>query len=55
MEIKRKNNTFKCINTLFDGRKLTLNAFNSEIFPLKSTKRKGLQILTPKQMLHKYQ
>ena len=28
-----------------------VNAFRSGIFPIKSTKGKGLKILTPKQML----
>ena len=35
----QKRNTF---------RELTLNAFKSEIFPLKPPQGKGLEILTPK-------
>ena len=36
---------------LYEGRELVINAFNSGLFPLKLTVGKGLQILTPKQML----
>ena len=36
--------------TLYERRKLTINAFKSRIFTLKSTQGKGLKILTLKQM-----
>ena len=32
---------------------LTLNAFRNGIFPIKATQRKGLEILTPKQMIQR--
>ena len=35
----------------YESKKLVLNAFNSGLFPLKSSKGTGLKILTPKQML----
>ena len=50
-EDKEKWNTFDSINTLHESRELTLNAFRSGIFPIKATQRKGLKILTLKQML----
>ena len=36
--------------TLYERRELTINAFKSRIFTLKSTQGKGLKILTLKQM-----
>ena len=36
--------------TPYEGRELTINAFKSTIFTLKSTQGKGLKILTLKQM-----
>ena len=41
------------INTLYEGRKLILNAFKSGIFPIKETQGKGLKISTPKQMFQR--
>ena len=38
---------------VYERRKLTLNAFKSGISPLKSSKGKGLKILTPNQMLQR--
>ena len=38
---------------LYEGRELVINAFNSGLFPLKSTAGTGLKILTPKQMLQR--
>ena len=49
-----KNNKKKLLNTaknLCNGRELVINAFKSRLFPLKSTTRTGLKILTPKQLL----
>ena len=51
---KKKNiNTYESANALYEVRGLTLNVFKSGIFPLKTTQRKGLQILSPKQMLQR--
>ena len=36
--------------TLYEGRELTISAFKSTIFTLKSTQVKGFKILTLKQM-----
>ena len=33
----KKENTFDSVNALYEGRELTLNAFRSEIFPIKAT------------------
>ena len=35
----KKRNTFDSVNPLFEGRELTLNAFRSGIFPIKSSKK----------------
>ena len=43
----------KKILVLYEGRGLTLNAFKSGIFPIKSTQTRKLKILTPKQMLQR--
>ena len=37
-------------NALYEGRKSTLKAFESEIFPIEATKGEGLNLLSPKQM-----
>ena len=51
---KKKNiNIYESANALYEVRGLTLNVFKSGIFPLKTTQRKGLQILPPKQMLQR--
>ena len=49
----KKPDTYESAYALHEGRELTLNAFKSEIFPLKSSQGKGLKILTPKQMLQR--
>ena len=49
----KKQNTFDSVNTPYEGRELTLNAFRSGIFPIKATQGKGLKILTPKQVLQR--
>ena len=46
-----KQNTFDSVNALYEGRELILICLRSGIFPIKETQRKGLKILTPKQML----
>ena len=50
-QIKKKSHTDESVNALFKVWELTLDAFKSEIFSLKPTHRKGLKILSPKQML----
>ena len=37
---KEKSNTFEIINTFYEGRELTLNAFKSGIFLFKQHKEK---------------
>ena len=49
----KKRDTYESAYALYEGRKLTLNAFKSRIFPIKSTQGEGLKILTPKQMLQR--
>ena len=49
----KKRNTFESLNALYEGRELILNAFSSDIFPMKEKQGKGLRILTPKQMLQR--
>ena len=49
----KKQNTFDSVNSLYEGRKLTLNAFRSGIFPIKEKQEKGLKILAPKQMIQR--
>ena len=64
----KKRNTFNSVNALYEGRELTLNAFESGIFPIKAKKGKRrpsmlasrpsnlatrLKILTYKQMLQR--
>ena len=52
-KIRKERNTFKSVNALYEDRELTLNAFKSKLFPIKSTQGRGLKILTPKQMLQR--
>ena len=47
----KKRNVLKTAKNLYEGRELVVNAFKSELFPLKSTTGTGLKILTPKQLL----
>ena len=52
----KKRNTFDSVSALYEGRKLTLNAFRSAIFPTKEkqgNQGKRLKILTLKQMLQR--
>ena len=49
----KKRDTSENTYALYEGWKLTINAFKSETFPLKPTKGKGLKILTPKQALQR--
>ena len=51
---KEKSNTFDRINALYEGRKLTLLAFKSGIFPMKQTQAKGINIFIAKQLLQKW-
>ena len=50
---EKKQNTLDNINALYEGRELILNAFGSGIFSMKEKQGKGLNILTPKQMLQR--
>ena len=50
-KIKRKNDTINSAINLYEGRELVLDTFKSVIFPLRQKQRKGLKIVTPKQML----
>ena len=50
----KEKDAFEGVNALYEGRKLIFNAFKSEIFPIKETKREWSKILTPKQMLKGY-
>ena len=47
----KRRNAFESVNALYEGHKLSINAFKSGIFTIKSTQWKGLKILTPKQIL----
>ena len=49
----KKQNTFDRVNSLYEGCEVTLNSFRSKLFPIKATQRKGLKVLTPKQMLER--
>ena len=49
----KKIDTYESAYALYEGQELTLNAFRSWIFSIKSTPGKGLKILTPKQMLQR--
>ena len=42
----KKRNTFDRVTALYEGQELTLNAFKSEIFPIKEKQGEGLKILT---------
>ena len=42
----KKRNTFDRVTALYEGQELTLNAFKSEIFPIKEKQSEGLKILT---------
>ena len=57
---KKKLDKYESVKVFYEGRKLTLNAFESRISPLKQLKRKGhpsdfslLKIITPKQMIQR--
>ena len=50
---KHKKNILNSTQNLYYGRELVINAFKSELFPLKSTTGTGLKVLTPKQMLQR--
>ena len=52
-EQDKKRDTYETVYALYEGRELFLNDFRSWIFPIKLTLRKGLKILTPKQMLQR--
>ena len=39
---EKTSNTYEVLNALYECKNLTLNVFESEIFPLKSTQGKGL-------------
>ena len=41
------------MNALYEGRESILNAFRSEIFPIRETRCKWFKILTPKKMLQR--
>ena len=49
----KKRDTYKSVYALHEGRELTTNAFKSRVFPIKSTQRKALKILIPKQILQR--
>ena len=50
---RKKKKYLWSVNALYEGNELTLNAFKSGIFLIKTTKGKGLKILTPKQMIER--
>ena len=50
---RKKKKYLWSANALYEGHELTLNAFKSGIFLIKTTKGKGLKILTPKQMIER--
>ena len=49
----KKKQLSNSAQNLYYGRELVINALKSELFPLKSTARTGLKVLTPKQMLQR--
>ena len=49
----KTGNLFKNVNGPYESREWILNSFRSGIFPIKETLGKGLEILTPKQMLQR--
>ena len=50
---KNKKSILNSAQNLYHGRELVINAFKSGLFPLKSTTRTGLKILTLKEMLQR--
>ena len=50
-EQQKEINLSKHINTLYDAKEVTLNAFKRRIFPLAPTESRGLKTSTPKQIL----
>ena len=52
-EENEEKDTYESAYALYEGRKLTLSAFKSGIFPIKEKKGKGFKTLTPKQMLQR--
>ena len=53
IEKKNKKTILNSAQSLYYGKELVINAFKSGLFPLKSTTRTGLKILTLKQMLQR--
>ena len=55
MKKKKKNrrNVLNTAKSLYVCRELVINAFRSRLFPLESTTRTGLKILSPKQVLER--
>ena len=49
----KKRETQERAYVSYESRELILNAFKSEIFPIKETQEKKLKILTPKQTLRR--
>ena len=54
----KKRNTFDITNAFYESQELTLNAFRSGIFPLNEfpineKQRRGLKLLTPKQIFQR--
>ena len=52
-EGKDKKKTSESVYVFYEGRELILNAFKSEIFPIKAINVKGIKTLTNKQMLQR--
>ena len=52
-KVGKKINAFESVYACYKGRKLTGNSSKSEIFPIKSTQGKWINILTPKQMVQR--
>ena len=48
-----KTDTYESAYALYEGRELTLNAFQSGIFSIKATKGERLKMLTPTQILQR--
>ena len=53
-ENKNLKNVFNSGRNLYELWELVLNAFKSELFPLKLTEETGLKIITSKQMLQRF-
>ena len=49
----KKRNTYDSVNALYEGRNVTLNAFESGIFIIKATKGEGLKTSSLKQILQR--